>query len=73
MENQKSVSSPIQLASEIDTNTAHRSSYIYLTQIDVTTCIPNISSHELFPFINSTYFILSSTCQQSKPYGSLLE
>lgn len=49
-------------------HTPQCSSYIYLIQIDVITCTSNISSHELFPFINSTHFILSSTRQQRKPY-----
>lgn len=51
-------------------HTPRCSSYIYLVQIDVTTCTSNTSSHELFPFINSTH-LLSSTSQQRKPYHPL--
>lgn len=51
-------------------HTPRCSSYIYLIQIDVTTCTSNTSSHELFPFINSTH-LLSSTSQQRKPYHPL--
>lgn len=54
-------------------HTPHCSSYIYLIQIDVTTRISNISPHELFPFINSTHSILSSTSWQKQLYWSLRE